>query len=285
MSSLGQLVAGIAHEINNPVSFIYGNAHHAAGYVKDLIDLMHLYQEQYPEPPQVISERLEEIDLEYLVRDFSSLLASIENGATRIRDIIKSLRIFSRLDESGCKAIDLHENIDSTLMILQSRFNGRDGKPEIQLIKNYGDLPRIQCYVGLLNQVFVNLLMNAIEAIDSVRSRAAIEQQRNSLEPALYSEYSGVISITTSLTTTNQTIISIQDNGCGMDAQVQEKIFNPFFTTKSIGQGTGMGLAISYQIVTENHHGEISVSSELDKGTNMTLTLPRLSLDCSMPLG
>ncbi len=275
MSSLGQLVAGIAHEINNPVSFIYGNTQHATNYVNDLIELVHLYQENYPEPPLVISEYMEEINLEYLVSDFSKLLESIENGAIRIRDIIKSLRMFSRLDESACKTIDIHENIDSTLMILQGRFNGRDGKPEIQLVKNYGDLPRIQCYSGLLNQVFVNLLMNATDAI---------EQYRDGLDTPQLSEYRGMITITTSLTATNQTIISIHDNGCGMNAQIQEKIFNPFFTTKPIGQGTGMGLAISYQIITENHHGEISLSSELGKGTEITLTLPRLSLDCSIPL-
>ncbi len=271
MSSLGQLVGGIAHEINNPVSFIYGNIQPATDYVAELVDLVHLYQAHYPEPPQAISQRLEEIDLEYLVHDFSRLLESMKNGAARIRDIIKSLRTFSRLDEEGCKTIDIHENIDSTLVVLQSRFNGRDGKPEIQLIKNYGDLPGIECYSGLLNQVFVNLLMNAIDAIES---RTAIEQQQNILASTQDSKYHGVITITTSLSSSNQAVISIQDNGCGMNAQTQEKIFNPFFTTKPIGQGTGMGLAISYQIITENHQGNISVNSTPGEGTEFVMTMP-----------
>ena len=271
MSSLGQLVAGVAHEINNPVSFIYSNIKPATDYASDLIELIHLYQKYYPNPPQTISAFTDHIDFEYLVSDFSKLLASMQNGATRIRDIVKSLRTFSRLDEADLKPIDIHENIESTLVILQNRLNGRAGKPEINLIKNYGKLPLVECYGGLLNQVFINLLVNAIDAI---------EQQRESVEtphcrvPTEKLDDFGRITIATSLTSENYVFISIKDNGCGISPQVQEKIFNPFFTTKPIGKGTGMGLAISYQIVTENHQGHLRCFSTLGQGTEFRIELP-----------
>ncbi|CBN57126.1 MULTISPECIES: PAS domain S-box protein [Kamptonema] len=265
MSSLGQLVAGVAHEINNPVSFIYSNIKPANDYACGLIKLIHLYQEYYPSPPAAISTLTEDIDFEYLVSDFSNLLESMKTGATRIGDIVKSLRTFSRLDEADFKEIDIHENIDSTLVILQNRLNGRAGKPEIHLIQNYGKLPLVECYGGLLNQVFMNLLVNAIDAI---------EQRRDSLESKEISDYIGCITITTSLYLENQVVISIQDNGCGMSAEVQEKIFNPFFTTKPVGKGTGMGLATSYQIVTENHQGYLRCFSTVDKGTEFRIELP-----------
>jgi PAS domain S-box-containing protein len=265
MSSLGQLVAGVAHEINNPVSFIYSNIQPATDYASDLIELIHLYQKYYPNPPQAISAFTDHIDFEYLVSDFSKLLASMQNGATRIRDIVKSLRTFSRLDEADLKPIDIHENIESTLVILQNRLNGRAGKPEIHLIKNYGKLPLVECYGGLLNQVFMNLLVNAIDAI---------EQRQASLEFGEKLDDFGRITIATSLTSENYVFISIKDNGCGIIPQVQEKIFNPFFTTKPIGQGTGMGLAISYQIVTENHQGHLRCFSTLGQGTEFRIELP-----------
>ncbi|MFB2882153.1 PAS domain-containing protein [Aerosakkonemataceae cyanobacterium BLCC-F46] len=265
MSSLGQLVAGIAHEINNPVNFIYGNLQCATDYASNLIELIQLYQEYYPSPPPAISDFTENIDLEYVVSDFSKLLISMKNGATRIRDIVKSLRTFSRLDEADFKGIDIHENLESTLVILQNRLNGRAGNPEIHVQRNYGKLPLIECYGGLLNQVFMNLLVNAIDAI---------EQQRESLEPTEKSDYLGQITISTSITSENQVFISIQDNGCGMSPQVQEKIFNPFFTTKPVGKGTGMGLAISYQIVTKNHLGDLQCFSRLGQGTEFRMELP-----------
>jgi PAS domain S-box-containing protein len=264
MSSLGQLVAGIAHEINNPVSFIYGNIKPATDYASDLIELIHLYQNHYPSPPQEISGFIENIDLDYLASDFERLLKSMKNGATRISDIVKSLRTFSRLDEADLKQIEIHENIESTLVILQNRLNGRAGKPEVHLTKKYGNLPLVKCYGGLLNQVFMNLLVNAIDAI---------EQQRSSLDPRKKLDYIGRIAITTSLTAENQVAISIQDNGCGMSFQVQEKIFNPFFTTKPVGKGTGMGLATSYQIVTENHRGHLQCFSNSGEGAEFTITL------------
>jgi signal transduction histidine kinase len=246
------------------VNFIYGNLTPANDYASDLIELVRLYEEHYPSPPQAISDFREDIDFEYLVSDFSKLLESMKNGATRISDIVKSLRTFSRLDESDLKEIDIHENIDSTLVILQHRFHGRAGKLQIHLTQNYGSLPKIECYGGLLNQVFMNLLVNAIDAI---------EQKQESLEPAARLDYFGEIAIATSIDSENRVLISIHDNGCGMSREVQEKIFNPFFTTKPIGKGTGMGLATSYQIVTENHRGNLRYSSTLGEGTKFTIEL------------
>ncbi|MFM9266641.1 PAS domain S-box protein [Tychonema sp. BBK16] len=272
MSSLGQLVAGIAHEINNPVSFIYGNIEPATNYASDLIKLIDLYREHYPSPPPAIGNFIEDIDLEYLESDFSNLLKSMKTGAVRISDIVKSLRTFSRLDEADFKKTDIHENIESTLVILQSRLNGRAGKPEIQIAKYYGELPLVECYGGLLNQVFMNLLVNAIDAI---------EQQREILEPIARLGYIGQIAIATSFAAENRVFISIQDNGCGITPQVQEKIFNPFFTTKPVGKGTGMGLATSYQIITDNHRGELRCFSILGEGTEFAIKLPV----CELKLG
>ncbi|WP_199249075.1 PAS domain S-box protein [[Phormidium] sp. ETS-05] len=260
MSSLGQLVAGVAHEINNPVNFIYGNLTHTLEYSDNLLELIQLYQDCHPNPPDAITEFSEDIDLDFLTEDLPKIISSMQNGVSRIRDIVKSLRTFSRLDEADCKEVDLHENIDSTLVILQNRFNGRGGNPPIHLIKQYGDLPLIECYSGLLNQVFMNLLVNAIEAIEDRQTREA-------------ADYTGVITITTALED-NWVSISIQDNGIGMSPEVQAKIFNPFFTTKPIGKGTGMGLSISYQIVTQNHEGELSCTSTPGVGTEFKIKLP-----------
>ena len=265
MSSLGQLVAGIAHEINNPVSFIYGNLQPAADYASYLIELIRLYQHHYPSPSPTISKFIEDIELEYLVSDFSNLLNSMKTGATRISDIVKSLRTFSRLDEAELKPIDIHENIESTLIILQNRLNRSAEQKEISVVKNYGSLPLIECYGGLLNQVFLNLLVNAIDAI---------EQQQENIKFLEKVDYLPKIIITTSIVSKNQLLISIQDNGCGMSPQVQEKIFNPFFTTKPVGKGTGMGLATSYQIVTDNHQGNLQCCSTLGKGTEFRIELP-----------
>jgi len=264
MSSLGQLVAGIAHEINNPVSFIRGNVKPATEYASGLVKLVRLYQEHHPNPSPVISDFSEDIDLEYLASDFPNLLESMHTGALRIESIVKSLRTFSRLDEVGLKKIDIHENIDSTLVILESRFHGSIGKPEIQLIKNYGDIPLVECYASLINQAFLNVLVNAIDAI---------EQRQESLDPEERAGYRGRITITTS-TTADRVSIRIEDNGCGMSPEVEEKIFNPFFTTKPVGKGTGMGLATSYQILEEKHKGRIFVSSAPEEGTDFAIALP-----------
>jgi|GEM_PF-2381007 len=265
MSSLGQLVAGIAHEINNPVSFIYSNIQPASNYSQDLISLVGEYEKYYPNPPETINQFREDIDFDYLIADFPKLLNSMQTGANRIRDIVKSLRTFSRLDEADLKEINIRENLESTLVILQNRLKGRDGNPPITVNQNYTNIPLIECYGGLLNQVFMNLLVNGIDAI---------EQQRQTALAQGINTYTGEITITTQTTKSNQVTITIADNGCGMTPAVKEKIFNPFFTTKSIGKGTGMGLAISYQIVTENHGGMLHCDSAVGQGTIFVITLP-----------
>ena len=263
MSSLGQLVAGIAHEINNPVSFIYGNLEPLGEYVAGLLEIIQTYQETYPEPPIDLSELIEELDLPFIAEDLPKMLNSMRTGAARIRDIVKSLRTFSRLDEANLKAVDLHENLDSTLMILQNQLNGRSGKPKIKVVKNYDDLPLVECYIGLLNQVFMNLLVNAIQAIE--------DKQKMELS----SNYQGVITITTMPKEAGEVVISVQDNGLGMSEQVKAKIFDPFFTTKPIGSGTGMGLPTSHQIVTKYHQGELYFDSSLGEGTTFFVGLPQ----------
>ena len=260
MSSLGQLVAGIAHEINNPMSFIYGNLEPALEYAQSLAQLIRKYQEAYPNPPEAIAKFIKTADIAYILSDFPKLLASMETGATRIQDIIQSLRTFSRLDRAECKPVNLHENIDSTLVILQNRLNGRAGKPEIPVVKNYGDLPLVECYGSLLNQVFMNLLVNAIDAVEERQSNGDLA-------------YSGCITITTTTVSENKVTVSIRDNGMGMMLATQAKIFNPFFTTKPVGVGTGMGLPISYQIVTGNHQGQLRFYSTPGAGTEFIVEL------------
>ena len=262
MSSLGQLVAGIAHEINNPVSFIYGNLEHFEEYVEGLLAVFHAYQETYPNPPIELTELIEDLDLPFITEDLPKMLHSMKNGASRIRDIVKSLRTFSRLDEAELKDVDIHENLDNTLMILQNQLNNRAGKTPIAVIKNYGNLPLVECYIGLLNQVFMNLLVNAIQAIE----------ERQNFE--FYCDYPGVITLTTSCEL-GWTFISVQDNGMGMREEVKAKIFEPFFTTKAVGSGTGMGLPTSHQIVTKYHKGQLSCESTVGNGTTFTLRLPQ----------
>ena len=260
MSSLGQLVAGIAHEINNPISFIYGNLTPAFGYAEKLEQLIRYYQEAYPNPSAAIANFIQRYEIEYILDDFPKLLESMENGANRIHEIVQSLRTFSRLDRAECKAVDLHQNIDSTLVILQNRLNGRAGNPEIEVIKNYGILPCLECYGSLLNQVFMNLLSNAIDAIEERQSEGI-------------SDSPGRITITTSILHDDRVSISICDNGIGMNVETQSNIFNPFFTTKPVGVGTGMGLPISYQIVNGNHRGQLRFVSTPGEGTEFIIEL------------
>ena len=259
MSSLGQLVAGIAHEINNPVGFIYGNLAVATNYVDSLTALVQCYQQAYPEPTQSVAQLLHQADVDYILTDFPKLLASMENGATRIQAIVQSLRTFSRLEQAGQSAVDINQRIENTLVILQNRLNGRAGKPEIAVVKRYGDLPQIECYGSLLDQVFINLLVNAVDAIEE--RQAAVH------------DHTGRILITTALSS-DRVLISIQDNGIGMDAATQASIFNPFFTTKPIGVGTGMGLSISYQIVAGSHNGRLDCRSIPGEGTEFIIEIP-----------
>jgi PAS domain S-box-containing protein len=293
MSSLGQMIAGIAHEINNPVSFIYGNIAPATGYVQDLLDLIELYQQHYPKPVAEILEQIETKELDFIAEDFPKLLTSMKEGANRIAQIVMSLRTFSRLDERECKQVDIHQGIDNTLTLLQHRLKAVGDADEIRVIKNYGQLPLITCYASQLNQVFMNLLSNAIDALkqeSGVRSQASAVSVSGSGELAEPRTESGVIpTITIHTEVSNQqkilnsgscllnspfVIIRIADNGCGMSEEIKQKIFDPFFTTKPVGSGTGLGLSISYQIVVEKHQGQLSCRSVPGEGTEFAIALP-----------
>ncbi len=271
MSSLGQLVAGIAHEINNPVSFIYGNLPHAQQYINDLLKLLHLYETYTPHPIPEIQAYSEEIDLEFLKQDISKLLDSMQMGTERIRDIMRSLRVFSRLDEAEYKPVDLHEGIDSTLMILSSRLQATNHRPAIEVVKEYGELPLVECYAGQINQVFMNLLANAIDAIDE---KSQDWEKTKDTSPQCFIPK---IRIRTEATDDyTNVVISIFDNGAGMSEDVKNKIFDQFFTTRPIGQGTGLGLAIAYSILVEKHRGTLTCKSKLGEGTEFISVLPRL---------
>ncbi|OCQ96376.1 hypothetical protein BCD64_03285 [Nostoc sp. MBR 210] len=265
MSSLGQLVAGVAHEINNPVNFIYGNINPAINYVHDLFKLVNLYQENYPYPVDVIREEIDSIDLEFLMSDLPKLLSSLKIGADRIRQIVLSLRNFSRLDEAEYKAVNLHEGIDSTLLILENRLKAKPNYPGIKVIKDYGKLPLVECYAGQLNQVFMNILTNAIDALEERDAQRTLQEMQAS--PSR-------IRIDTAVVNEAQIAIKIDDNGLGIPENIQKRIFDPFFTTKPIGKGTGMGMSISYQIITENHHGTLDCVSSPGKGTEFIIVIP-----------
>ncbi|MGP1382290.1 MAG: sensor histidine kinase [Thainema sp.] len=265
MSSLGQLVAGIAHEINNPVNFICGNLAHAHQYIQELFGLFQLYESHLAEPNIEIQAYSETIDLEFIKQDLPQLLSSMKVGTTRIQEIIRALHSFSRLDQAEYKSVNLHDGIDSTLMLLNNRLKVKPSRPAIAIAKEYGDLPEVECYPGPLNQVFMHLLMNAIDAIDEKIDRKDISQAY--FEPQ--------IRIRTNWVAEHQeVVVHIVDNGVGMFPQVQQQIFNQFFTTKPIGQGTGLGLSISYQIVVERHQGQLWCSSEFGQGTEFMVKIP-----------
>ncbi|MEA5552029.1 ATP-binding protein [Anabaena cylindrica UHCC 0172] len=265
MSALGQMVAGIAHEINNPVNFIFGNLIHVDEYAKNMLEFVQLYQQNYPDPIDEIEIKAKEIDIEFIQEDLPKILASLKMGAERIRNIVLSLRNFSRIDEADFKVVDIHEGIDSTLLILQHSLKEKYDHPAIQVIKQYGDLPLLECYPGQLNQVFMNILSNAIDALDEVDTTRNYEQiQANPSQ----------ITISTSLVDSRLIQITIADNGTGISEEVKNKIFNPFFTTKNVGKGTGLGMSISYQIITEKHGGKINCISQRGKGTEFIIQLP-----------
>ncbi|NDJ21157.1 HAMP domain-containing protein [Nostoc sp. B(2019)] len=253
MSSLGQMVAGIAHEINNPVNFIYGNIQCTNDYTQDLLSLVNLYQQEYPDPIWIIEEKIEDIDLNFINKDLPNLLFSMKMGAQRIREIVLSLRNFSRLDEADMKDVDIHEGIDNTLLILNHRFQS-----EIEVIKNYGDLPLIECYPAQLNQVFMNILSNAIDALLDQKGQSRKNKQ---------------IIINTLKIDDISIKVGIKDNGSGILPEIKNKLFDPFFTTKPVGKGTGLGLSICYQIV-DKHKGKIEVISEFEQGTEFVIVLP-----------
>ncbi|MEH1951512.1 MAG: AAA family ATPase [Nostoc sp.] len=262
MSSLGQMVAGIAHEINNPINFIHGNITHASDYVQQLLDLINLYQQQYPHPSEIVEQKIEEMDVEFLTEDLPRVLDSMKVGSSRIRNIILSLRNFSRLDESEMKPVNIHEGIDSTLMILQHRLKENNNRAEIEVFKEYAQLPDILCYAGQLNQVFMNILSNAIDALEDYNNGEDSPRKNPQIR------------IRTELGEVNTLKIRIADNGYGMTAQVMQKIFDPFFTTKAVGSGTGLGLSISYQVVVDKHKGQLSCESTLGEGTEFVIEIP-----------
>ncbi len=265
MSSLGQLVAGVAHEINNPVNFIHGNLSHAHDYTQDLLHLIDLYQQHYPNPTQVIADEIEAIDLEFLTADLTKLLQSMRMGTDRIREIVLSLRNFSRLDEAEVKDVDIHDGINSTLTILHNRLKAGAERPEIQVVKDYGQLPLVECYPGQLNQAFMNILANAIDALEEANAKRTYQENK---------ENPSQITIQTSLLDSKWIKIVISDNGVGMPESVRKRIFDPFFTTKTVGKGTGMGMSISYQIVTEKHGGTFDCFSSPGEGTEFIMQIP-----------
>lgn len=256
MSGLGQMVAGVAHEINNPVSFIHGNLVHAQEYIQNLLKLIQLYQQEYPQPSERIQTELDAMEFEFVREDLEKVLKSMKLGTVRIREIVLSLRTFSRLDEAEFKEADVGEGIDSTLMILQNRLKAKPGRAEIEVIKNYDRLPQIECYPSQLNQVFMNILNNAIDALEECKiEKPQIRIQIERVED-------------------NWLTIRIGDNGLGISETVRSKIFDPFFTTKPIGKGTGLGLSISYQIIVDHHGGKLTCQSTPGAGTEFAIDIP-----------
>ncbi|MBF2064711.1 MAG: GAF domain-containing protein [Calothrix sp. C42_A2020_038] len=269
MSSLGQLVAGIAHEINNPINFIYGNLSHTIEYTQQLLELLKLYQQQCPSN-NLIESKIEEMDLDFITADLPKTISSMQAGAERIRSIILSLRNFSRLDEADMKPVDLHEGIDNTLLILQHRFKSTVDFPGIQVIKKYGELPLVECYAGQINQVFVNILGNAVDALIEKFKNKDISQ--NSINTT---NITPRIVISTAISTKGKSVvIRIADNGNGIPEDVRKRVFDPFFTTKDVGKGTGLGLAISYQIIVEKHGGVIKCASKPNQYTEFMIEIP-----------
>ena len=254
MSSLGQLVAGIAHEINNPVSFIHGNVNHALEYITNIIDLLNLYRHHHSQYHLEIDQKSQEIDLEFILIDLPKLLKSMQVGTDRITKIVDSLRNFSRLDEAEHKPVDIHEGLENTILILQYKLKGQTGDLNVEIIKEYGELPLVECFAGQLNQVFMNILSNAIDALPKTTMNPTIR---------IKTELVG-----------DRVVIAIADNGVGITPDIQKRLFDPFFTTKPIGQGTGLGLAISYQIIVEKHRGTLQCFSELGKGTEFRIEIP-----------
>ncbi|MEH2438501.1 MAG: ATP-binding protein [Nostoc sp.] len=272
MSGLGHLVAGIAHEINNPISFIHGNLTYASEYYDDLLKLIQLYQQEYPNPSLVIQQEIEALELDFIQQDIKQLLQSMHTGSERIREIVKSLRNFSRLDESTFKVVDIHEGLEAALMILQSRLNPGKRHSGIEVITEYGELPLVCCSPGQLNQVFMNLLNNAIDALEEAEQVRSSPSNPRSSQEIMQNEPSRIW-IRTQKLNDRYIAIFIKDNGNGIPTQIHNQIFNPFFTTKPVGKGTGLGLSICYQII-DSHDGRINVMSDPAWGTEFSIELP-----------
>ncbi|MCW6052161.1 ATPase [Lyngbya sp. CCAP 1446/10] len=264
LSALGELTAGIAHEINNPINFIDANIAYARNYVEDLLRLVNLYGKYYPNPVEEIQKEIETVELDFLREDLPKLLSSMKVGTDRICVIVSSMRNFSRFDKDGMSLASIHEGIDSTLLILQHRLKANGKLPGIELIKNYGDLPLVECYAGQLNQVFMNIISNAIDVLRDCSNAAVLNGQRSC----------PTIQISTEVAEGDRAIIRISDNGPGMTEEVKAKIFNHFFTTKPAGKGTGLGLSISCEIVREKHCGCLECLSRVGEGTEFVISLP-----------
>ncbi|WP_442947431.1 sensor histidine kinase [Nostoc sp.] len=272
MSSLGELVAGIAHEINNPVNFILGNLNHASEYTQNFIDLFHLYQKYYPNPQVEITQKIDEIDIDFLIEDFPQIISSMHKGTKRLAQMIYSLRHFSRRDDSLAQLTNIHEGIDTTLLILQYRLKDTSDRPAIQVIKEYGKLPLLECFPGPLNQVFMNLFGNAIDAIEE----SFLTSHLSLLEDK------GKITICTDLEEQSSVVtIKIADNGIGMTEEIKQRLSEPMFTSKPIGKGTGLGLSISRQIIEEKHGGAIWFTSNVGQGTEFWIEIPLIQRSLS----
>lgn len=276
MLSLGQFVAGVAHEINNPINFIYGNLGYVSSYIQDLLHLIGLYQTHHPEAIPEIQQFVETHDLKFLITDLPKILESMQVGTDRIRKIVDSLRSFSRNDEAELKIVDIHEGMNSALLLLEGRLKATLDRPAIQVLQNYGKLPKVECFAAPLNQVFLSILTNAVDALEEAivsddwfLAKAAhplVQKCRVDLRPT--------IQIQTEMVDANQVRIRIADNGFGIPEEIQERIFDPFFTTKPVGKGTGLGLAMSYQIITEKHQGQLRCISSAGQGSEFVIELP-----------
>jgi two-component system, NtrC family, sensor kinase len=277
MSSLGQMIAGIAHEINNPVNFIYGNLSHTSHYIKELIQLLELYQQHYPEPVSEIREAAADMEIDFLVEDLSKIVSSMQVGTDRIRQIVLSMRNFSRSDRTSVKFVDIHEGLDSTLLILQHRLKAHGGHPGIQIIKEYGNLPSVECCGGQINQVFMNIIGNAIDALDEAIQKGQWRKGNGKNPPPLIPSSPltlPAITIRTEVVAGDVVAIRISDNGGGIPDEICRQLFDPFFTTKPVGKGTGLGLSISYHLVVEQHGGRLECVSEVGLGTEFAIEIP-----------
>ncbi|MBD1892218.1 MULTISPECIES: response regulator [unclassified Coleofasciculus] len=268
MSALGQLVAGIAHEIHNPINFVDGNVVHVDKYMQDILSLLQVYQQHYPNPVPAVQAKAQEIDLEFLLSDLPKSLSSIKVGTRRIFEIVQGLRNFSRLDEASVKTVDIHAGIESTLLILQHRLKPNPEHTGIQVIKEYSVLPEIECYPAQLNQVFMNLIVNAIDALEESMLNSSLSEENSQKNNG------ATIRIRTEMLDQRHVCIRISDNGKGVKEEVKHKVFDPFFTTKPIGKGTGLGLPISYQIITEKHGGQLECISAPGQGTEFKIAIP-----------
>ncbi|MEQ8540033.1 MAG: response regulator [Coleofasciculus sp. D1-CHI-01] len=287
MSSFGKIAAGIAHEINNPVNFIYGNLYHANEYIQELFDLITLYTQTYTHPTEKINRKIQAIELDFIQSDLPKLLESMQVGAERIRQTVSLLKNFFHLHEAELKFVDINQDINNTLLLLQYHLDAKAGRPRIEVLKTYGNLPLVKCYASELNQVFMNMLTNAIDALEEKYGNLKLEddmwsirgdegEEREFVRSPLTPNQSQIptIEISTESIDEAKVIIRIADNGSGMTEEVSQRLFDPFFSTKPVGSGTGLGLTISYQIIVEKHRGQLWVTSEMGKGTEFVIEIP-----------